>query len=71
MNFRSQSSASDIHDIFPLAPFLLISLATIDIRPTLRDYARISRVFRTGGRWDMERLRFTLAALLVRSRIKE
>ena len=70
MNFRSQSSASDIHDIFPLAPFLL-SLATIDIRPTLRDYARISRVLRTGGRWDMERLRFTLAALLVRSRIKE
>ncbi|MFO1429396.1 MAG: formylglycine-generating enzyme family protein [Candidatus Competibacteraceae bacterium] len=66
MKFHPQSSASDIHDIFPLAPFLL-SLATIDIRPTLRDYERISRVLRTGGRWDIERLRFTLVALLVRN----
>jgi len=70
MKFHSQSSASDIHDIFPLAPFLT-SLATIDIHPTLRDYERISRVLRTGGRWDMERLRFTLVALLVRNSDQE
>lgn len=54
----------DVRDAF--APFLA-SLATIGILPTLRDYQRISRVLGAGGHWDIERLRFTLTALLVRS----
>jgi formylglycine-generating enzyme required for sulfatase activity/uncharacterized protein with von Willebrand factor type A (vWA) domain len=54
----------DIRDVF--APFLG-SLDTIGIRLTLRDYERINRVLRTGGHWDLERLRFTLIALLVRN----
>jgi len=54
-----------------VAETMIMALTTIDIRPTLRDYERISRVLRTGGRWDMERLRFTLAALLVRNSDQE
>ncbi len=57
-------------DAFPLAPFLA-SLATLGIRPTLDDYQRISRVLRSGGRWDLERLRWVLAALLVREPERE
>jgi formylglycine-generating enzyme required for sulfatase activity len=64
MPIYSKSFVPDIRDVF--APFL-VSLATVGIRLTLRDYERISRVLRTGDRWDVERLRFTLIALLVRN----
>ena len=50
---------------FPLDPFLA-SLVANGIRPTVRDYERISLVLRTGGPWTITRLRDTLLSLLVK-----
>lgn len=50
---------------FPLAPFFT-TLLPLGVRVTLDDYRRIGAALAAGGPWSLERLRYVLAALIVR-----